>query len=380
MSLRIATFNVENLMARFDFSGWRDDQRRDRAIAGRPVKSESEYKALERARVVAHEDDARQMSALAIAQCAADIVCLQEVENLETLETFERSYLNRMTGITYPHKVWKQGNDGRGIDVAIMARESTRDGRLIEVLNTKSHRKTTFGDYGLLTKDLQTMGYEAKDRIFRRDCLEVDLSIGGRRLTLFNTHFKSMGPSRNGEDGRSYTMPVRLAEARAVKRIIQDKFGSERVAKMRWLLCGDLNDYTERLMVSGDQAKGYGFAHQREGSSGIAPLLEDGFSDNLVERLPQDARWTLYHAAGPVKNLDLPETRETRHLVQLDYLLASPALAAGNPSALPMIYRQGQPYRTVFPPGQTVPRYPRTGWDRPKASDHCPVAVTLEMV
>jgi predicted extracellular nuclease len=65
--------------------------------------------------------------------------------------------------------------------------------------------------------------------------------------------------------------------------------------------------------------------------------------------------------------------------VQLDYLLASPSLANRNAEALPDIVRNGQPYRTVFPKGQDVPRYPRTGWDRPKASDHCPVAVSLDL-
>ncbi|MCJ8311128.1 MAG: endonuclease, partial [Rhizobiaceae bacterium] len=50
-----------------------------------------------------------------------------------------------------------------------------------------------------------------------------------------------------------------------------------------------------------------------------------------------------------------------------------------NERALPHIVRQGQPHRAVFPPNQDVDRYPRTGWDRPKASDHCPVAVTLKI-
>jgi predicted extracellular nuclease len=98
-------------------------------------------------------------------------------------------------------------------------------------------------------------------------------------------------------------------------------------------------------------------------------LLDDGFAVNLIERRDVMDRWTTYFTEGP----------EIRHLAQLDYILASPALARANPGAVPDIIRAGQPYRTIFPPGQEVERYPRTGWDRPKASDHCPVAVTLDL-
>ena len=60
-------------------------------------------------------------------------------------------------------------------------------------------------------------------------------------------------------------------------------------------------------------------------------------------------------------------------------LLASPALARRNSMGVPDIIRRGQPYRTLFPEGQEVERYPRVGWDRPKASDHCPVAMTFDV-
>ncbi len=88
----------------------------------------------------------------------------------------------------------------------------------------------------------------------------------------------------------------------------------------------------------------------------------------MRRRDPLD-RWTLYHARGP----------EEQHLCQLDYIWLSSGLAAANPAAMPEIIRNGQPFRTPFPPGQEVERYPRIGWDRPKASDHCPVAITLHL-
>ena len=380
MKVRVATFNVENLMERFDFSGWRNDRRRDRSIALMDVGSEAQFKALEQARVVVHADDTRQMTALALAECRADIVCLQEVENLTALEAFERNYLYRMTGISYPQKVWEQGNDGRGIDVALMARETNANGDPIIIKRVKSHRGGTFKSFGVHTERLNEMGLEAADRVFRRDCLEVDLTVGGQWLTIFVCHFKSMGPFRDGMAGRDYTMPVRLAEATSVRRIIEQKFHGERGKDMRWLVCGDLNDYGERLAVTGDRIAGLEFELHGEEVFGASPLLEGGFSENLVARRGGHDRWTLYHASGASLGLDQPSNRETRHLVQLDYILASPKLAADNVGAVPDIIRAGQPYRTPFPPGQDIERYPRTGWDRPKASDHCPVAVTLELV
>ena len=83
---------------------------------------------------------------------------------------------------------------------------------------------------------------------------------------------------------------------------------------------------------------------------------------NLVDNLPAAERWTHYYP-----------TERSFH--QLDYLLASPSLAAKNPGVQPTIVRTGQPYRV---PGiEALPRYPRIGFDRPKSSDHCAVAVTL---
>ncbi len=355
-------------MERLDFRHWRKE-------GGSELARERH-----RARMLAHEDDARQMTALAIADCHADIVCLQEVESLQALERFEEDYLTPTTGLAYPQKICIEGNDTRGIDVALMAKGATRDGEKIELLSAKSHHDVRFGEMGVLTQELIKQGVNKNERVFRRDCLEVDLRIGGKRLTVFVCHFKSMGSSKAGMDGRLYTMPVRMAEARCVRQIIEQKFGTERVANMRWLVCGDLNDYTERLVIEGSARQGYRFSNVPEPTSGLEPLLVDGFSENLMNRRDADDRWTLYFASGIAPDDEDPDNRPVHHLVQLDYLLASPALATTNASALPHIIRKGQPVRTVFPPDQDVDRYPRTGWDRPKASDHCPVAVTLKMV
>jgi predicted extracellular nuclease len=369
MSLRLATFNVENLMNRFDFSGYRNELLRDRTLSLFQIGSEAEYRQLEQARAIAHADDTRQLTALAIAATRADIICLQEVDNIEALKAFEYAYLFKMVGQGYRQKYTTTGNDTRGIDVAVMFRPETVHGQPIEFVAMTSHAHLTYQDLGLHTPELQALGNEPHERIFRRDCLELDVTIAGRPLTIFALHLKSMGSPRNGLDGRQATMPIRIAEARAARRIIEERFGGNHGAT-DWVICGDLNDYRQRVRIDGDAHAGFAFEVVDEEHSCVDVLLAGGFCENIVERRPELDRWTLYHTRGP----------QERHLCQLDYLLLSPALARANARAVPDIVRGGQPWRTIFPPGQEVERYPRTGWDRPKASDHCPVAVTLDLV
>ncbi|MDS1135661.1 endonuclease/exonuclease/phosphatase family protein [Nitratireductor indicus] len=370
MSLRIATFNLENLMNRFDFSGFRNELNQDRALALFEIADEKQYRALEQARAIALTDDARQLTALAIAATRADILCLQEVDNLAALKAFEYGYLFKMIGHGYQDKYSASGNDSRGIDVAVMMRRETAHGQPIEFVRMTSHAHHTFADFGLHTPELAALGIEPHDRIFRRDCLEIDLKVDGRPLTLYIVHFKAMSPPRNGMDGREASMPVRMAEAKAVRHIVESRFGVEKAASKRWVICGDLNDYRERVIIEGDSHAGHRFTPAQEAVSSLNVLTAGGFCENVVERRPELDRWTLYHTRGP----------QERHLCQLDYILLSEGLARHNARAVPEIVRAGQPWRTVFPPGQEIDRYPRTGWDRPKASDHCPVAVTLDML
>lgn len=367
MSLRLATFNVENLMSRFDFTGYRNQLRQDRALKLFEMKSEEEYRSLEAARLVASTDDTRQLSALAIAEADADIICLQEVDNMDALRAFEYGYLYRMIGQGYMQKYLVEGNDSRGIDVAVMMRETTRNGDRIEVVNIKSHATLTYGDLDLFTPELSA-SRRSSDKVFKRDCLELDLRIGGAPFSLYVVHFKSMTNGRNGLDGRSSTMPVRRAEALAVRHIIEKRFGPDHAARKNFAICGDMNDYQERVIISGDRRLGYSFTHEDGLASALDVFSHDGFAENVMRRREPLDRWTLYHARGP----------EERHLCQLDYIWLSSSLAAKNAGMVPEVVRNGQPYRTVFPPGQEVERFPRIGWDRPKASDHCPVVVSLD--
>ena len=368
MTVRIGTFNIENLLTRFDFSGFRNQFRQDRVMQLFSVERQNEYQQLEAARLVSLTDDIRQMSGLAIADADADILCLQEVESLEALNAFEYGYLFRMVGESYRHKFLIKGNDSRGIDVALMVRERTRAGDEIRVVDVKSHANVTFRQFGLLDEALAA-NCNPDDKIFRRDCLEIDIRIANRPLTVYVTHFKSMTNSRDVEgDGRVTTMALRRAEAKAVRGIIAKRFANG-LANKNFVICGDMNDYQERIVVSGDRRRGYEFHPAKEDESALDVFTHDGFVENPMLRRPVLDRWTLFHTRGPAE----------QHLAQLDYIWISPSLARANPDDIPEIIRAGQPFRTPFPPGQEVERYPRVGWDRPKASDHCPVVMELAL-
>lgn len=369
MSLRLGTFNIENLMTRFDFTGWRNRLRQDRVLQLFEVGSKEVYEQLEQARLIAETDDTRQLSALAIADADADILCLQEVDNMPALEAFEYGYLYRMVGNGYRQKFLVEGNDGRGIDVAVLMREETRSGQKIEVVDVRSHAMLTYQDLDLFNDEL-ALTNKPTDKIFKRDCLELELKIGGKPFSLYVVHFKSMGNARDNRDGRLGTMAIRTAEAKAVRHIIEKQLGRDGARIGNFAICGDMNDYQERVKVIGTRRSGYEFEPVREEVSALDVFSHDGFAENIVVRRDVMDRWTLYHARGP----------QEQHLCQLDYIWLSPALAAANPSALPEIVRTGQPFRTVFPPGQEVERFPRIGWDRPKASDHCPVVLEFDLI
>lgn len=330
--IRVATFNVENLLRRFDFHTF-GQLKRERALEILGVEDDP-GDVLRRGLHVSLTDDARQQTAQAIRDTEADLVCLQEVDDSRVLDDFHDDYLERSAGVRYGWRRLLAGNDPRGIDVAAISK-----GRIA----VDSHREVTFDDLDLFNDELEEMGETPRSRVFRRDALEVMTKVEGRELVVFVCHFKSMA------GGRDKTQPVRWAEATAVRRLVEERFDDP--AQADWLIAGDLNDYTED--EQGNPVE-----------SGLEPLLGDGFSVNLVANLPDGERWTHY----------FPGER-SHH--QLDYLLASPQLAERNPGVRPEIIRRGQPHRV--PGTEEVDRYPRVGFDRPKASDHCPVAVTLEV-
>lgn len=365
MPLRIATFNVENLYARFDFVG--KAARAGRVVGAYAIEDAQEYDIVRKSFEATASDDMRQITALALAETEADVICVQEIDDQIALDLFYENYLRpvlrqRFAQATkgldreqkervasawfYDHRRVVAGNDTRGIDVGVLSRYP------VEIVSNAALTLDFLDGAALDWGALEPLAATRGRKIFPRDCVEVEVATPFGPLTVFNCHFKSMQPLTRGGDGRLDTRALRQAEAQAVRRIVERRFGGASAARAAdWAICGDLNDYEE---IDGVPV----------GGGALAALLEDGFSVDPVRRLPPTERWTHYFTSEDV-------------YVQLDYVLLSPALAARTPQALPSILRKGQPHRVPRLDGAL--RYPRVGWARPKASDHCPVAVTVEL-
>ncbi len=363
MTIRIATFNLENLYARFDFAG--KVNREARIVGTYAVTDKSAYEAVRMAFEAVASDDMRQLTALALADTRADLVCLQEVDSQQALDVFYANYLYpvlrqifaraakgwseaerqaRDPAFFYDHRHVITGNDTRGIDVGVLANRP---------VSTRSHAELTYECLDGAPLDwaaIAAHGIKREDRVLRRDCLAIDIEVEGAPLTIFNCHFKSMTPNHPHGDGRADSQPLRAAEVWAVRQLIEARFGGA-LAESNWVICGDFNDFYE---VDGVPTR----------HSALGPLLADGFAVDPMQARALDDRWTHYYPEGDA-------------YVQLDYILLSPRLARANPLAVPEILRKGLPWRV--PRLEHAPRYPRIGWARPKASDHCPVVIEINV-
>ncbi len=184
---KLGTYNIENL---FDGSNTVLDPKTN------PAKSDEDKKLL-----------AKSMRSL-----NADVLGLVEVESLATLRHFRDGYLADMG---YQYIALVEGNDMRGIDVAIMSR--------YPITHIKSHRTTTFG----------VPGKPAPERL-SRDLLQATIKPGkGYSFTFFMTHLKAR-PGDAPSDAK------RHAEAQFIRRVLRDF--EEEHPNANYAMAGDFND------------------------------------------------------------------------------------------------------------------------------------------
>ena len=284
-----------------------------------------------------------------------DILCLQEVENIQAIRVLNERYLD----CHYPCSLLIDGHDPRNIDVGILSRFPIRG----------------------IRSQIDELGSDGK-RIFSRDCLEAQVELpGGEAITVLVNHLKSkfVEDSDNQDDVRA-SHERRMAQAEWIASYVHRRFEGQHTTAL-YAVVGDFNDTPE--------------------SPWLAALVgSPHLTDVLSAHRPLDNRWTYYY-------------RARNRVSQIDYVLASRALAdrvslaASDPAKAPCIVRHGIGYRELnadqeilperanlvhfeddgvtpvppsFTPSSRVPfrfdRYPEVKADwRRNISDHCPVKI-----
>ncbi len=240
MRVKIGTFNAENLFLRYKFLAIvRGSMGKKKVDINKFIDEGGNINMLEKGFDII-DDKQRKNTAQVILENNPDVICLQEVENLETLKKFNSKYLKRK----YPYSMLIDGNDMRKIDVGILSK--------LKIGGVRTYQ----------------FDRDAKGMIFSRDCLEADIldKKGNKCLTVFVNHLKS---KLGGEEG---TSEKRKRQSTRVAEIIRERFGDNKDANFAVL--GDFNDTPD--------------------AECLKPLLGEMMLENVVSRLPKNEQWTHY--------------------------------------------------------------------------------------
>ncbi len=215
----VLTFNASRFFDTVCDSGACDDDDFERQLS----QAEFDFKA--------------DQMAEAIAEIGPDAVLLQELENTTCLDALA----SRLPD----YQVAEFGEIGgpATLDVAVLAKD-------VEHLETRKHRERT----ELLLDDGRT-------RRFAREFLEVHVERDGRRIALFDAHFKS----KSNDDPK-----WRLAEARGAREIVLET--AEEFPDALVVFGGDLND--------------------TPGSEPLDALLDGGEISRVTDDIAPDDAWT----------------------------------------------------------------------------------------
>lgn len=261
--IKIGSYNIENLIERFH-EKYKSD--RMKIPYGTPPSDFLDITQDKRFKSIKLSQEKLDRLSEVIKKNDADILALQEVDDLDTLRSFNRSCLR----YRYPYALLIEGNDPRWIDIGLLSK--------LPIGNVRTHQYLKFRPAG-----------QRERYIFSRDLLEVDIhNLQGEPLfTLFINHLKSKREA--GKKGSSDALRKRQAEA--VRDRIRERFKNGEGA---YIILGDMNDTPE--------------------SDPLRPLFELPVTSAFENLLPED-RWTHYYKGGKKHN-------------QLDHILFSASLAA----------------------------------------------------
>ena len=252
-------------------------------------------------------------TARVINELKADILCVVEAENRIALKRFNDMVIPKLNGQSYDHTMLIDGNDERGIDVGIICRKG------FEIRSMTSH-----------VDDIDPDGL-----IFSRDCAEYHLiTPSGNDLILLINHFKSKGFGAQQDNDKK-----RTRQAKKVRKIYDE-----------------LNKKFDFIVVIGD-------LNDTPDSAPLRALL--GSNSNLLDIMKHDKF--------------VGDGREGTHgngtkSGKLDYILMSPELA--KKAKLGGIERRG-----VWggKNGDLFPHFPEIKTAKDAASDHAALWVDIDL-
>lgn len=252
-------------------------------------------------------DQTSRNTAKVIEEVDADIICINEVENRQVLDNFNADRLSKL----YPFNILIDGHiDPRGIDVGIYSKHPIGNVRT-NIFSEDSDGKS----------------------IFSRDCLEVEVLTPAGPIYLLANHLKSK--FRGGDERRK-------AQATEIARILGERYD---LTSQKVVVMGDLNDTPD--------------------SDPLSPLIGvANLSDVLAS--PQgpaaDARWSY---------------RFQNQFEQIDYLLVSEPLRAALTGA--GLERRGMPPEALAGSNAGVQSFPTIQNWRNAGSDHAAVFADFQL-
>ncbi len=276
--IRLATFNLNNLFSRWNFKGQVKDYQKDTYPT---LSKEGRYWVRKFKGKLINEKNATETERLAerIKTIKPDILAVQEVEDKNVLNDFNRDYLKNY----FKYCILIEGNDDRFIDVGLMSK--------YPIGEVRSYQKWVNPNL-------------PKEPIFRRDLLQVEILNNKRErlFWVFVTHLKSklVIPSKDQTPAQvaneikkaSYT---RQLECESICEIISNTITPKDV----YFLCGDFNDTRDSEAL-------YPIFKDNKGCLGLKNLIE-----KYVQK--EDERWTT----------TFKETGKERTFDQIDFILVN---------------------------------------------------------
>jgi endonuclease/exonuclease/phosphatase family metal-dependent hydrolase len=333
MKIRITTFNCENLYGRYRFI--------DTPSPTATTPSPQDYTRLIQILDVvglegrkntlkpkAINDVQRANTAGAILGAKPDILCVNEVENIQTLRIFNARYLKDY----FDRLILIAGNDPRGINVGLMVRREFK----ADLMQIRTHAdEEPSGHFLFSSNRLNTKVIGAAT--YSRDCLEVDVNVAGKPLTLLVNHLKAQDIKK----GKDSSTARRLSQAKDVARLVQAVQDRKRLP----IVLGDLNKDSHESAYDGS----------------LDPLVNNSLLyDPFAAQLAPAELWSHYYTGD-------------RKVSRLDYILLDKSLKTAVQGV--EFFRQGL---TPACKQYTGPRLPKVT-DKLEASDHCPTTVVLDL-